>query len=46
MNVTEKTFDGVVAFAVVKQQKLAVACGAVAEGEREDGRVHNSTAGN
>jgi hypothetical protein len=30
VNVREKTFDGVVALAIVKQQKLAVACSAIA----------------
>ena len=36
MNVREKTFDGVVALAIVKQQEFAVASSAIAERENEE----------
>jgi hypothetical protein len=38
MDVYEKTFDRVVALAIVQQQELAVACGAIAARAREDMR--------
>jgi hypothetical protein len=45
MNIRKKTFNGVVALAVVQQQQLAVARGAIAAGEHKSGNMRNIACG-